>query len=140
MTRRARLLSLPSASRPIFPARFVALVPAFLFGALAFGASQPRFAEDLPPGAGYAVVLRLVPDEAGVVETCTLHGVRESTPQGPAMALTPPDRYVADACRKLSQRTWKAERGADGITAVFYFCRWLESTPEMAYCERRFGD
>lgn len=116
---------------------------AFLLAVLATPAlaASPRFAEDLPPDVGHAVVLRLVADENGVVETCSLHAVRESTPQGPTVSLTPSERYIAEACRKLSQRKWKTGRGADGApSAVFYFCRHLESEPDTAYCERRFGD
>lgn len=104
-------------------------------------AAPPRFAEDLPPDAGEAVVFRLSPDEAGIVGSCTLHGVHEVTPQGAAVQDTPSQRYLADACRKLSQRRWKIERDARGeIAPVFYFCRRLESAPDYAYCERRFGD
>lgn len=104
-------------------------------------AAQARFAEDLPRETGHAIVLKLVPDDGGWVRFCTLHSVRERSPQGPATDAAPSDAYVADACRKLSSKKWKIERDAAGeIKAVFYFCRYLESVPERAYCERRFGD
>lgn len=107
----------------------------------AVACAAPRFAEDLPPAVGTAVVLRLTPDEAGRVGTCTLQGVHEATPDGPAVAEAPSQRWLADACRKLSQRRWNIERDAHGeIAPVFYFCRRLESAPDYAYCERRFGD
>lgn len=117
------------------------LLSAAFFTATAAAAAQPRFAEDLPADAGYSVVLKLVPGEDGWVRFCTLHSVREHSPQGPATDLTPDDAYVADACRKLSSKKWKAGRDDAGeVQAVFYFCRYLESSPGRAYCERRFGD
>jgi hypothetical protein len=104
-------------------------------------AAQPRYAEDVPKDAGYAVVLEMVPDDAGWVRFCNLHSVRERSTEGAATDLTPNGTYVADACRKLSTKKWKIERDAAGeVKAVFYFCRYLESSPERAYCERRFGD
>ena len=116
-------------------------IAAVLLASLAVAAAQLRFAEDVPAETGYAVVLKLVPDEAGWIRFCTLHGVHESSPQGPAAQVVPIGAYVADACRKLSTKKWKIERDAAGeIAPVFYFCRYLESTPERAYCERRFGD
>lgn len=114
---------------------------AVLLASLLTAAAQPRFAEDVPKDSGYAVVMKLVPDEAGWVRFCTLHGVHEASPQGPAAEVTPIGAYVADACRKLSTKKWKIERDHAGeVKPVFYFCRYLESTPERAYCERRFGD
>ena len=104
-------------------------------------AAPPRFAEDLPPESGYSVVLKLVPGDDGLVRFCTLHSVHEGAPEGQAVNVTPGSAYVADACRKLSKKKWTIERDAAGeIKAVFYFCRYLESVPGMAYCERRFGD
>lgn len=116
---------------------------AFLLASVAAtaAAAQPRFAEELPSEAGYAVVLKLVPDDSGWIRFCTLHSVRERSVQGPAAEVTPNEAYVADACRKLSTKKWTIERDAGGeVKPVFYFCRYLESTPERAYCERRFGD
>lgn len=109
--------------------------------AVTASAGQPRYAEDVPKDAGYAVVLELVPDDAGWVRFCNLHSVRERSPEGAASDLTPNGAYVADACRKLSTKKWKIEPdGAGEVKPVFYFCRYLESSPERAYCERRFGD
>lgn len=104
-------------------------------------AAPPRFAEDLVPEVGYSVVLKLVPGDDGRVRFCTLHSVREGAPEGQAVNVTPGSAYLADACRKLSTKKWTIERDAAGeIKAVFYFCRYVESVPAMAYCERRFGD
>lgn len=102
---------------------------------------QPRFAEQLAPEVGEWVVLRLTVDAAGVVETCRLQSVRESLPDGTVLPLTPSDRYVAEACRKLAQRKWDTTRAADGrLQPLHYYCRHVESTPDTAYCERRFGE
>lgn len=117
------------------------LAAVFLTSLLASTAAQYRFAEDVPPETGYSVVLKLVPDDGGWVRFCTLHSVRERSAEGPAVAVTPGDAYVADACRKLSSKKWKIDRdGAGEVKATFYFCRYLESSPDRAYCERRFGD
>lgn len=113
----------------------------FLLAPIVVCAAPQRFAEDLPAETGEAVVFRLSIDEAGLVGTCTLQGVHEATPQGVAVDTEPTQRYLADACRKLSQRHWKIERDAQGgIKPVYYFCRRQESAPDYAYCERRFGD
>lgn len=120
----------------------VVLLPLVLASIAAAGAAAlPRFAEDLPPEAGYWVVLKLTPGDDGRIRFCTLHGVHESSAQGPVADVAPSEVYVADACRKLSTKKWKIERDAAGeVEPTFYFCRYLESVPGMAYCERRFGD
>lgn len=117
------------------------LLAASALAAPAAAGREPRFAEELAPEVGYAAVFRLSLDEAGVVGACTLQSVRESLPDGPAASLDLTPRFVAEACRKLAQRTWRATRAADGrVEPVHYFCRYVEATPDTAYCERRFGE
>jgi hypothetical protein len=102
---------------------------------LALATSTPQaydFAEDVPPGAGYSVVLRLVADESGRVTECAADGVFELTPEAPQVELEPSSTYVSEACRKLATRTWKPG-------PKFYFCRYLSEQPDKAFCESRFG-
>lgn len=123
--------------------RAVSAIAAFLasFTTAASAALQPRFAEQLAPEVGQWVVLRLTVDERGVVDSCTLQSVRESLPDGAVLPLTPSDRWLAEACRKLAWRKWETTRAADGRRQpLHYYCRHVDSTPDTAYCERRFGD
>jgi hypothetical protein len=101
---------------------------------------QPRFADDFPQGVGYVAVLDVVPDDEGVAKTCTLSGVLAPTEGSPSAKVSPPDAYVIDACRKLRNAKWQVKRDASGnIEAQSYFCRYIESSPDTAFCDRQLG-
>lgn len=102
---------------------------------------QPRFAEDLPQGVGYVAVLEILPDEDGLAKTCGLNSVYELPEHTPSTKVSPPDAYVIDACRKLRTAKWQVKRDESGnIESQLYFCRYVESSPNTAFCDRRLGE
>jgi len=116
------------------------LALAFAIASLNAAAEQPRFADDFPRGVGYIAVLEVVPDEKGLAKTCKLSSVHALTEGSPSMKVSPPDAYVIDACRKLRNAKWQVERDASGnIEAQPYFCRYVESSPDIAFCDRQLG-
>ena len=101
----------------------------------------PRFADDFPQGVGYVAVLQVVPDEEGFAKTCALSTVLEVNGDAPARKISPPDAYVMDACRKLHTAKWQVKRDASGsIEPQAYFCRYVESAPDTAFCDRQMGE
>jgi hypothetical protein len=104
-------------------------------------AEHPRFAEDFPPEAGYVAVLEIIPDEDGIAKTCRLINVYDLAEKTPTVKISPPDAYVMDACRKLRTAKWRVKRDEAGnIEAQSYFCRYVESTPKIAFCDRGLGE
>ena len=117
------------------------LAVALAIASFNLAAEQPRFAEDFPKGVGYAVVFMIVPDEDGMAKTCAFDSAHELTEEAPLKQISPPDAYVIDACRKLHNGKWPVKRDESGnIEADFYFCRHVESAPNMAFCDRQFGE
>jgi len=110
--------------------------------ALLSGASEPpRFAEDLPRGVGYSVVFKILLDQAGSVNTCDVASVNELTKEARPVNIVPSHAYVADACKKLSHAKWPLKLDVSGnARAGFYFCRYIEASPDAAYCDRKFGE
>lgn len=106
----------------------------------AVGVAQPRFADDFQQGVGYVAVLEVIPDEDGLAKTCTLSGVQALNASAPSVEISPSSAYVIDACRKLRTAKWQVKRDASGnIEALSYFCRYVESSPDTAYCDRQLG-
>jgi hypothetical protein len=104
-------------------------------------AQQPRFAEDFPKESGYVAVLEILPDEEGFAKTCRLSSVYELSEATPTVNISPPDAYVMDACRKLHNAKWPVKRDESGnIEAQIYFCRYVEATPNRAFCDRKLGE
>jgi hypothetical protein len=102
---------------------------------------QPRFAEDFPPETGYVAVLEILPDEDGLMKTCRLSNVYDLAEKTPSVKIFPPDAYVMDACRKLRTAKWQVKRDEAGnIEAQSYFCRYVESSPSIAFCDRGLGE
>ena len=108
---------------------------------VSFAADRPRFADDFPPGTGHVAVLQVLPDEEGVARTCELNSVREANGETASTRKPPSDAFVIDACRKLHTAKWQVKRDATGaIEAQLYFCRYVESFPDTAFCDRQLGD
>lgn len=108
---------------------------------LAQASPPPRFADDFPKGVGYVAVLEVVPDDEGMARTCALSTVLEVSGAEPAKKISPPDAYVMDACRKLRTAKWQVTRDASGsIQPQSYFCRYIESSPQTAFCDRQLGE
>ena len=104
-------------------------------------AEQPRFAEDFPPETGYVAVLEILPDEDGIAKTCRLSNVYDLAEKTPSVKVSPPDTFVMDACRKLRTAKWQVKRDEAGnIEAQSYFCRYVESSPKIAFCDRGLGE
>ena len=104
-------------------------------------AGQPRFADDFPQGIGYVAVLEVLPDEDGLAKTCALSGVHQLNRDAPPPKGSPSDAYVMDACRKLRTAKWQVSRDKSGrIEAQLYFCRYVESFPDKAFCDRQLGE
>jgi hypothetical protein len=104
-------------------------------------AERPHFADDFPPGSGYVAVLEVLPDEDGMAKTCELNSVREASGETAPARVSPSDAFVLDACRKLHTAKWQVKRDATGaIEAQLYFCRYVESFPDSAFCDRQLGD
>lgn len=104
-------------------------------------AERPRFADDFPPGTGHVAVLQVLPDEEGTAKTCELNSVREASGETASTKAPPSDAFVIDACRKLHNAKWQVKRDASGaIEAQLYFCRYVESFPDTAFCDRQLGD
>jgi len=104
-------------------------------------AEQPRFAEDFPQEGGYVAVLEVLPDEDGLAKTCRLSSVYDLAEQTPSVKVSPPDAFVIDACRKLRTAKWQVKRdGSGNIQAQSYFCRYVESSPNVAFCDRGLGE
>jgi hypothetical protein len=102
---------------------------------------QPRFADEIPKGVGYIAVLEILPDEDGFAKTCALNSVHELAEPERAINATPSDAYVMDACRKLHTAKWLVKRDAAGsIETQFYFCKYVESSPNTAFCDRQLGE
>ena len=117
------------------------LALALTIASLASEAGQPRFADDFPQGVGYVAVLEILPDEEGFAKTCALSSVERVSGDAPARKISPPDAYVMDACRKLHTAKWQVKRDASGaIEPQFYFCRYIESSPGTAFCDRQLGE
>jgi len=113
----------------------------FSIAPLLAAADRPRFADEIPKGVGYVAVLEILPDDEGFEKTCRLNSVHERSEQARAVDISPPDAYVMDACRKLHTAKWQVERDAAGnIQAQYYFCRYVESTPDTAFCDRQLGE
>jgi len=111
--------------------------------AAAFGqaVAKPRFADDFPQGIGYVAVLEVVPDEDGLAKTCALSSIRELGGEMQAAKISPPDAFVVDACRKLHTAKWQVKRDQSGnIEPQFYFCRYIETSADVAFCDRQLGE
>jgi len=108
--------------------------------AASVGAAQPRFADDFQQGIGYVAVLEVIPVEEGFAKTCTLSSVQALEAGAPSAKVSPSSAFVIDACRKLRTAKWQVKRDASGnIEAQSYFCRYVESSPDTAYCDRQLG-
>ena len=126
----------------IWPRTMIDAVP-LLFALASFGATpdHPRFADDFPPGTGHVAVLEVLPDESGIAKTCELNSVREPSGETAATSKPPSDAFVIDACRKLHNATWQVKRdAAGGIEPQLYFCRYVETFPDTAFCDRQLGE
>jgi hypothetical protein len=86
-------------------------------------------------------VLQILPDDEGYAKTCALSSVQQVNGEAPARKISPPDAYVMDACRKLHTAKWQVKRDPSGaIEPQFYFCRYIESSPATAFCDRKLGE
>jgi hypothetical protein len=114
---------------------------AFSTAIFASGSSSPIFAEEVPNGIGSTAVFELALDRHGQVTTCAFSGMNELTREAKPIDSTPSGAYISDACRKLSSQQWRPQMTQAGeVLSTYYACRYLELTPDFAYCERRFGE
>ena len=108
---------------------------------IALGASSTasvRFAEEIPGGVGDGAIFELTLSEGGKVAACTFGSLVDIS--GQEKAGTPSHAYISDACRKLSASRWRVQKASNGeIKSTYYFCRRLDSAPDFAFCEKRFG-
>ena len=117
------------------------LALAFAIASTGPAAEPPHFADDFPKGVGYVAVLEILPDEEGVAKTCALNSVQQVSGEAPTAKISPSDTYVMDACRKLHTGKWRVKRDASGgIEMQYYFCRYVESSPDVAFCDRQLGE
>lgn len=110
---------------------------------MAFAMGDQRFAEDLDrnaPAERYSAIFRMTP-RAGVTEAnCAFVGVHLIYPVDPVQVeLSPSSLFIADACRKLTGANWFAGENRQR-TETFYFCLLDMSSPDYAFCERKFGE
>ena len=86
-------------------------------------------------GIKKGVVFGVLPDAEGKLASCEYSMTQDGPTNKRDPNFQPSDAFVADACRKLAQRTWPVNRDKSGnISRLYDYCMWSEVVPDNAIC------
>jgi len=111
------------------------IVFAVVAGATTANAAAPT-TEQVRQGIRKGVVFGILPSADGSVAKCRFAMTQDGPTNKPDPNFKPSAKFIAEACRKLSQdKHWEVSRDASGnIKERFDFCMWSEVIPDSTIC------
>lgn len=103
-------------------------------------AGEPSTAE-VEAGIKKGVVFGILPAADGQVARCRFDMTQDGPTNKPDPDFKPSEKFVSEACRKLSKSQWKVTRDKGGrIKEVFDYCSWSEVIPDNPICRAELGE